>query len=455
MNRRYTLLGIVLFLSAFALGGLLGLPPVVKQFSYAMAAGRAQAAREELKGDKGEPSLTLSHTFRNVSKAMAPAVVSVYSVKKARSSPHIQRPPFHGFEHSPFGEFFGNDLFEKYFENRAPQRGQEQRGMGTGVIVNKDGYVLTNNHVIDGADEVSLKLSSGATLKAKVIGTDPKTDLAVLKVSGKDLVAAPLGDSDSLDVGDWVLAMGNPFGLSHTVTAGIVSAKGRADVGIADYEDFIQTDAAINPGNSGGPLVNMKGEVVGINTAIATKTGGYMGIGFAIPINMAKSIMDSLISNGKVERGWMGVMIQNLNEDLAQSFGVQSTEGVLIGDVTPDGPAQKAGLEAGDILISFDGQKMKDMAQLRNTVAGTPPGKTVKIEVIRSGKPKTLTLKIGQLEGAAVASKQEGSPHKLGLTVQTLTPELARSLGTDREKGVVVTSVEPGTPAARAGLRPK
>ena len=277
-----------------------------------------------------------------------------------------------------------------------------------------------------------------------------------MKIESGDLMAAELGDSDDIRVGEWVLALGNPFGLSQTVTAGIISAKGRANVGIADYEDFIQTDAAINPGNSGGPLVGLDGKVVGITTAIATRSGGYQGVGFAIPTNMAKTIMNDIISGGKVVRGWLGAAIQNLTEDLSKSFNYHGTDGVLIGDVSKNGPADKAGLQSGDIVVEYDGKHMNDMNQLRNSVAATKPGTRVKVEIVREGQTLTKTVEVGELEAEGVIATGHESSEDLGFAVQTLTPDLASRLGLDAdEQGVVVTGVEPASLADRAGIQVK
>ena len=336
-------------------------------------------------------------------------------------------------------------------------------GTGSGVIVSADGYILTNNHVVGDADEVDVTLPDGHEHRAKVVGTDPASDLAVIQVKASDLKAAKLGDSANLKVGEWVVAAGNPFGLSHTVTAGIVSAKGRSNMPnmrIADYEDFIQTDAAINPGNSGGPLINLRGEVIGINTAIASRTGGSNGVGFAIPVNMAKSIMESLIKHGHVVRGWLGLSIQPLTDEMAKSFGFDSTEGVLIGDVLPEGPAQKAGLKRGDIVTKFDGKKVKDMVEFRTAVAETEPGSKVRIEVYRDGKTKTVKVEVGtQPKGALSAmrgspEKEKGTLDDLGISVANAGPDSLRGLGLPEDlKGVLVTQVEQMGTGARAGLR--
>jgi len=430
-------------------GAALTTPWLVEQISYAAEAGQARAAGEQLKHARD-----LSEAFKHVAKVVRPSVVNITSVKRIEP---VGRPEPFGtpwFDQRPFGHFFGEDFFDRFFRQHLPERRFERRGLGTGVIVRKDGYILTNNHVVRDADEVEVKLSTGKTRKAKVVGTDPKTDLAVLKIDANGLVAATLGDSARLQVGEWVLAVGNPFGLEQTVTAGIISATARANVGIAEYEDFIQTDAAINPGNSGGPLLNLKGEVIGINTAIITRSGGYQGIGFAVPINMAKSIMESLIKTGRVERGWLGVLIQNLDEDMAKSFKFRGTDGVLIGDVTKNSPAAKAGLKSGDIIVEYDGKAVKDVNQLRNLVAATTPDKNVTLEIYRNGKKRTVPIKIGLLETAQAKAGKKAGSSELGLSVETLTTELARKMGIEETKGVVVTAVEPGSPAAMVGIRP-
>ena len=420
------------------------LPGFVQRLSYAAESGQALAAKDQL-----AKAADLSQAFQYVAKAMRPSVVSISSVRHIRSG--VQRIPRGPEGLSPF---FDDDALERFFEFRAPQGNFEQRGLGTGVIITRDGYVLTNNHVVDGADEVNVNLSDERTFPAKVVGVDDKSDLAVLKIDAGNLVPARLGDSDAMEVGEWVLAVGSPFGLDQTVTAGIVSAKGRADMGITDYEDFIQTDAAINPGNSGGPLVNLKGEVVGINTAIASRTGGYMGVGFAIPSNMAQSVMDSIIENGSVERGFLGAGIQDLNEDLASSFGYKGTDGVLIGDIVADGPAAKAGLEPGDIVVKFNGKPTHKAHQLRNAVAATKPGARSTLDAVRNGKLIHLEVEVGRLDNQAVAVRGREASVDLGMTVQTLTAEVARQVGADDDEGVVVTAVEPGSVAGRVGLQP-
>lgn len=443
-KRFVTSTAVLLALIVFA-ASIWTLPGVVQRLTYAAESGQAQAAKDQL-----AKAADLSQAFQHVAKALRPSVVSISSVRKIR--PNIRQIPRMPEGLSPF---FGDEPFERFFEFRVPQGDFEQRGLGTGVIVTSDGYVLTNNHVIDGADEVKVNLSDDRSFTARVVGVDDKSDLAVLKIDAANLVPVRLGDSDAMEVGEWVLAVGSPFGLAQTVTAGIVSAKGRANMGITDYEDFLQTDAAINPGNSGGPLVNLRGEVVGINTAIASRTGGYMGVGFAIPSNMARSVMDSIIESGAVQRGFLGAGIQDLNEDLAASFGYKGVEGVLIGDVVPDSPASKAGLQPGDIVVEFNRKPAQKAPQLRNAVAATKPGTRVPMTVVRNGKSIQVEVEVGKLESQASVWKGREASADLGMTVQTLTAEVARQIGADeRDQGVVVTAVEPGSIAARVGMQP-
>lgn len=392
----------------------------------------------------------IGHGFSSVVKEVSPSVVNVRVSKKVKSPGGVGRGmPFDFFGGSPFGQFF-----------ESPPGGGEdflEQGTGSGVIVSADGYILTNNHVVAGADEITVKTTDGKEFKARVVGTDPHTDLAVIKVDAAGLTAAKLGDSDQVEVGEWVLAIGSPFDLSNTVTSGIISARGRANVGLADYEDFIQTDAAINPGNSGGPLVNLDGEVIGINSAIATRTGGYMGIGFAIPINMAKNVMDQLIKTGKVTRGWLGVYIQPITPELQKQFGLKSTEGALLSDITAGGPSEKAGLKRGDVIVRFKGQPVKDTNQLRNAVAATKVGADAEVVVVRDGKEKTFAVKIGELPGKDAAGGGqvgEGFGTELGFSVQNLTPEIRQRLAIPEGlEGVVVMDVKQASDAYQKGLR--
>ncbi len=392
----------------------------------------------------------ISASFAEIAESVKPSVVHIKTTRHVRSSDFLGlRDPFY----DPFRDFFGDDFFERFFGTPGRrQRDYTSVSIGSGVIVSEDGYILTNNHLVEDADEIVVKLSDGEEYDAEIVGTDRRTDIAVLKIEGGSFKAAKLGDSDEIEVGDWVVAIGNPFGLEQTVTAGIISAKGRANVGIADYEDFIQTDAAINPGNSGGPLVNLKGEVIGINTAIFTRTGGYQGIGFAIPINMARSVMSSLIKEGRVVRGWLGVTIQQLTPDIAESMGLSRTQkGVLVSDVMEDSPASRAGIERGDIIIEYDGHKISDIARLRNLVAQTQVGKKVEIVVLRDGKEKTIRVKVGEQPASLFAG--EAIQSELGIKVGDLTDDLRERLGYEDEEGVVVLSVLPGSIADRAGIR--
>jgi len=416
--------------------------------SGALLAG--QAAQAAIPPDA---ATALSDAFANAAEVIRPSVVSVSSVKRVQASRRLQRAPG-PMSNNPLREFFGDDFLDRFLQPEEPGRGYAQQGLGTGVIVSDDGYIVTNNHVVREADEVSVKLPDDRSFKAKVVGTDEKTDLAVIKIEASGLHAAKLGDSDALKIGEWVVAAGNPFGLSSTITAGIVSAKGRSNVGIADYEDFIQTDAAINPGNSGGPLVNLRGEVVGINTAIFSRSGGYMGIGFAIPVNMVRTIKESLISKGRVVRGLLGAAIQNLNEGLAKSFSFPGTEGVLIGDVAPGGPADQAGLQAGDVITEFDGKKAVNVQKLRAQVAQTDPGTDVPVEAFREGQRKQFKVRIGELDAGTASAGEKAAPESLGMNLENVTPEIAQQLGYDTKlRGVVVTEVEPLSPADRAGLQ--
>jgi serine protease Do len=351
----------------------------------------------------------------------------------------------------------GTPSLEDLFRNFPPQGRNPLRGRGSGLIINRDGHILTNNHVVDEASSVQVKLSDGRELSAKVVGKDPKTDLALLKIEdGGNLPVLPLGDSSALQVGEPVMAIGNPFGLEQTVTTGIVSATGRL-IGGGPYDDFIQTDASINPGNSGGPLINARGEAVGINSAIFSRTGGSIGIGFAVPINMAKFVVPQLAQHGRVVRGWLGVTIQPLTSELARSFGIPQTEGALVSNVQDDSPAAKAGLKAGDVIVEFDGKKIGRTTDLSRLVAATPVDKEVQLSVLRDGKPLPLTARIARLEDRSEAvasdkSEPEGRG-RFGVAVEPVTAELARELGLKKAQGVVVRQVRPGSPAADAGIR--
>jgi serine protease Do len=389
--------------------------------------------------------LKINKATEDVVNATKPAVVNITSTKvvhlRGLQSPFLEDPFFR--------EFFGNR--SRSFEMPKDFR---QSGIGSGVIVDRDGYILTNNHVIDEAEEINVKVSDKNVYRGKVVGKDPKTDLAVVKISATGLPMIRLGNSDELKVGDRVIAIGNPMGLNQTVTSGIISATGRANVGIADYEDFIQTDAPINPGNSGGALVNAKGELIGINTAIASSSGGYQGIGFAIPSNMAKVVMEKLIRNGKVIRGWLGVSIQPVTPELARQLGVKGEKGALVADVVEGSPADKAGMHAGDVITEFDGRPVEDVRGLRNMVADVPPGKDVGIRFFRDGHVKTAQVTIKDLPAQAPQASGRVEKPLRGLTVQNLTPEIRSSLNIpSRVNGVVITGVDPASLAGEVLLQ--
>ena len=386
-----------------------------------------------------------------VEKAV-PAVVNISSKKVVKTN--IRVSPF--FSDPFFRQFFGDEFFRRF---NVP-RERVERSLGSGVIVTSDGYILTNNHLVGKAEEVQVFLPDGREFDAKIVGTDPKSDVAVIKIDAKDLPTLPLGDSSKLRLGDVVLAIGYPFGIGQTVTMGIVSALGRSNLKIVDYEDFIQTDAAINPGNSGGALINTKGELVGINTAILSRSGGYQGIGFAIPINMAQTIMESIIKYGRVIRGWLGVVIQNMTPQMADVFGLESAEGVIISDVQKDSPAEKGGIERGDVVISYNGKKVENITKFREMVAGTKPGTKVEIVVLRDGKEKKLRVKIGEApskkkEIASAGEGESGLPEVLkGMEFDDITSYYRKNFDIpDDVEGVVITGVSPGSKGAEAGLR--
>lgn len=388
-----------------------------------------------------------SKAFSEIASAISPSVVNISTTKvvKRDSGPFYDDPLL--------------DLFNPFRNFRMPKKWKEQ-SLGSGVIVSPDGFIITNNHVVEQADEIRVTLVDKRSFKAKVIGADTKTDIAVVKIDADNLRTAQWGDSDALQVGEFVLAIGNPYGLSHTVTMGIISAVGRANVGIADYEDFIQTDAAINPGNSGGPLVNIRGELIGINTAIFSRSGGYQGIGFAVPSNMARLVMNQLVEKGKVTRGWLGVTIQELTPELAQKFGLKHEKGALVGDVAKGSPAEKAGLKRGDIIIEYNGKKITDVGALRNMVAQSKVGSEVPVMISRGGKEYGLKVLIMELpkdvSEAVPGGTQEDSDLEglSGITVMDLSREIARQLGLNKdERGVVVVRVEAGSSAEEAGIR--
>ncbi|SDP37106.1 DegQ family serine endoprotease [Desulforhopalus singaporensis] len=396
-----------------------------------------------------------SKAFVNVVKKAKPAVVHIRVEKTTTRNYQGLQGLDEMFNHPFFEQFFGPQ-----FRQQLPkQREFKQRGQGSGFIISKNGFILTNNHVVAGADVIKVALADEREFTAKVVGTDPQTDVALIKIDDpENLPVLPLGDSAALEAGEWVIAIGNPFGLSQTVTVGVVSATGRSSIGINEYENFIQTDAAINPGNSGGPLLNGAGEVVGINTALFSRTGGYMGIGFAIPINMAKSIEKQLQEHGKVTRGWLGVAIQDVTKDLAESFGLKQAGGILVSQVQDDSPASAAGLQQGDVIVRLDNHKLADVSDLRNRIAMLQPGTKVLLHIIRDGREKKIQVTISEqpadmAQNSAVPAS-ENSLEKYGLAVQELTDELAEKFGYETGSGLIVSDVAPESPAALAGLNP-
>jgi serine protease Do len=400
----------------------------------------------------------MGKAFAKISEKASPAVVGI----KANQTITQEYSPMPNW---PFGDPFDDDFFERFFGRPSPrqrspqQRKYQQSAQGSGFIVSPDGYILTANHLVGEAEKVLVKQGDNAEVEAKVIGTDPASDVAVIKINGNNLPCLELADSDKLEVGEWVLAIGNPFGLSHSVTAGIVSAKGRSGLQLAEYEDYIQTDAAINPGNSGGPLLNLDGKVVGINTAIVTGHLAYpgnIGIGFAIPINMAKSSYDQLVETGKVVRGFLGVGIQDLTSENAPFFGLkENTKGVLVPEVTAGSAAEKAGLQPGDVIIEFNGQPVETAKELQSRVSALKPDTAVEIVVLRDGKRKALTAKLSERPlKEQIARGGTETLEKLGLVVQNLTNDLAEQYNYQGLSGVVVTQVEPGSIAELAGITP-
>jgi serine protease Do len=436
----------------------LGLLPTV-------AAGKSPSAQAlaatPIPGSVIAPAVQLGKAFAAVAAHVKPAVVSVYSEKMVK------------FQAQDFP--FGQDFLRRFFGDQLPQPKQgggpkeykiPQRGMGSGMILDKQGDILTNYHVVSDVDEIKVQLADKRRFPAEIVGVDPKTDVAVIKIKGRvpdNLPTVQLGDSDAMEDGNLVMAVGAPFGLTQTVTIGIISAKGRSDVGIADYEDFLQTDAPINPGNSGGPLVNMHGEVIGMNSAIATGgegggEGQSAGVGFAIPTNMIKAMLPTLLKGEPITRGMLGVVIQDVTPELAQQFNLAEARGALIAQVNKDSPADKAGLKAGDVIVRYEGTAVQDNRQLRNLVAATAPGVKAKVGIVRNGKEETFVVTIGKMPTEAVATAKQPAPAtdqfaKFGLSVQTLTPDLAKQFGLEGESGALISGVDEGSPAALADLQ--
>ena len=408
--RRIILMGSVLGV-AFFLGSLLETP-----------LNGLLGARSDRR--EAQAQLQIPSSFAELAAAAKPSVVNISTTRVVRmgeramppfSREQFGRGPQQRGEQEPFRRFFGDDFWEQFFGRGQPQRELKEKSLGSGFVIDKDGYILTNDHVVQDANDIRVKFENGKELKAKIVGRDRKSDLALIQVSPSlNLQPATLGDSNQLRVGDWVVAIGNPFGLEQTVTAGIVSAKDRV-IGSGPYDDFIQTDASINPGNSGGPLFNTRGEVVGVNTTIFSQTGGNIGIGFAIPINMAKNVADQLRNQGKVRRGWLGLSVQPVTEEMASALDLASSKGALVADVLPSSPADHSGIKRGDVIVEFDGGAIKDSRDLSQLAAKASPGKSIKIKAIRDGSPQTFTIKIGEFpDDERQASKSAPDKSDLG-----------------------------------------
>ena len=437
--KKKILIGVAILLMGFLMGGItfyaLGKLTQQRHMPYTVTPNVPRQIMET------------GRAFSEIVGAVSPSVVNISTTKVIKRDPGpLSDDPFF-------------DLFRPFNEYGTPKKWKE-RSLGSGVIVSPDGYIITNNHVVEKADEIKVTLVDKRAFKGHIVGADPKADIAIIRIDANNLPVLRWGDSERLQVGEFVLAIGSPYGLSNTVTMGIISAVGRANVGIADYEDFIQTDAAINPGNSGGPLVNVKGELIGINTAIFSRTGGYQGIGFAVPSNMVRLVMDQLIQKGKVTRGWIGVTIQELTPELAQEFGLKRTKGALVSDVAKESPAARAGVMRGDIVLEFNGKEVNDVSALRNMVAQSKTGTEITMKILRAGKE--FIVKVGILELPREVA--EIAPDRLpndpearvltGLTVMDLSKEIVKQLGFSKdEKGVIVVRVEPGSPADEAEVK--
>jgi serine protease Do len=393
----------------------------------------------------------LSNVFADVAAKVNPSVVTVFT----ETDVTVQGMPFSG---SPFEEFFGgDDFFKKFFQQPTPEQNYKRMGLGSGVIVSSDGILLTNNHVVDDADNIKVRLMDGREFKGTIKGKDPQTDLAVVTIGVDDLTPITLGNSDKIRVGEMVLAIGSPLNpqLEHTVTSGIISAKGRSGVGLSTYEDYIQTDAAINPGNSGGALIDLKGNLIGINSAIASQSGGFQGIGFAIPVNLAKKVMSDIVNNGKVIRGWLGVYIQNITPELAKALDLKSTKGVLISKVQENSPAAKAGIKEEDVVLAFNGKALDNASELSTWVASGSPGQKIDLKILRDGKDKNIEVELGELNPKKQALAEGKSQYSdIGMQVANIVPELMSQYHLNKDiSGVIVTAVNPQGPAAEVGIR--
>lgn len=414
--------------SAFLATTVISCLMLLTAFTAVYGAGASEQQSAEILAKLGD-------AMANIAEKAKPAVVNISTTKTVKT---------------PANPFFDDPFFRRFFgEGAGAQQKRKVMNLGSGIIASPDGYILTNNHVIEGAEDIVVRLHDNREVKGRVAGIDSKTDIAVIKINETNLPTMEWGDSEKLRVGELVFAIGNPFGLSSTITMGIVSALGRSGMGISDYEDFIQTDAAINPGNSGGALVSIKGELIGLNTAILSRSGGYQGIGFAIPANMLRNIMDGIVNQGKVSRGWLGVQIQPLTSELSKQFNLKDENGALLVDVVEGGPADKAGLKRGDVITEYDGKKIENPSLFKNMVASTRPGKTVRIRLVRDGSTLTTTVVVGELQGEqeAVAVQQADNSLK-GVGVQDLTEEHLKKMNiTKKLKGVVVTEIETKSPA--------
>jgi serine protease Do len=432
----------IMFLLACMIGFLIVSFVEVLRSSLSPTGPDVQSASAVSPGDIGRTPLS----FADLAEKVKPAVVNISTTKTVRGGGF--RSPFGS---SPFDRRFGDDFFDRFFGDM-PRREFKQQSLGSGFILSTDGYIFTNNHVVEQSDKIIVKLSDGREYDAKIIGRDAKTDIALIKIkTGENLPVVEIGDSDKLRVGEWVIAIGNPFGLEQTVTAGIVSAKGRV-IGAGPYDNFIQTDASINPGNSGGPLFNMEGRVVGINTAIVAQG---QGIGFAIPISMAKSILPDLKGKGKVTRGWLGVSVQDITEDMAKSLQLKDRQGAMISEAFKNDPADRAGLKAGDIVTEINGKKIKDTHDLLLTVASFHVGDKVNVKVLRDGRELTFQVVISERRDQPEVVAKKGVKENFGMSVQDITPEIGRYLGIPRKSGVVVVQVEEGSPADEVGIQPQ
>ena len=436
----------MMLLGCLLTGVAMSLPHGLRHNVLADQLGNSQVSQQNLAAAQD-----MSTAFRNVAEAIRPSVVSINTVVKGKATRNQGR---RGALPPGFPRWLEEDLFNQYEQQQAPH---DQSGMGSGVIVREDGYILTNNHVVNGADELQVELRDGRKVAGEIVGVDPETDLAVVKVGLSGLQPAAFGSSDDIRVGDWVLAIGSPFGLEQTVTAGIISGKNRVQGIVSDgdgFEDFLQTDAAINPGNSGGPLVNLRGELVGINTAILSRSGGNAGIGFAIPVSLARPVLSSIIESGQVRRAFLGAQLGDVNPDVVQKYGLSTTTGVMISSVLEGQPAAKAGIQPGDVIKDIDGRKVEKSSQLRNYIASQTPGTTVAIQIMRGDRMVKMQVKLDERTSEAMAMFNPADGPIPGAELQPVTPAVARQFGYENlESGLIVTTVAEQSLAAQVGLQ--